>query len=106
MQKYFVDGDKSQWWMARFFDTNKGGSYPVLDYHLETGTWMLDAFYGAALQSMVEYQAEVNRIFDEMVVKIIIGDEPLDSFDKYVDQMMKAGLEKITADVNEWKNKK
>ena len=98
----YANGDKNAWWMARFFDINKGGHYLVLDSTLASGDYLLDAFYGAPLESMVEYKTEVDRIFDEMMTKIITGDAPIDDFDKYVDQMNRAGLATITEDVNAW----
>ena len=102
MVKYFEGGDLNQWAMARFFDINKGGHYLVLDSTLASGEYLLNGFYGAPLPSMVEYITEVDRIFDEMATKIITGDAPIDDFEKYVDQMNRAGLEQITVDVNEW----
>ena len=44
----------------------------------------------------------VDRIYEEMCVKIIMGDESIDSFENYVDQMNQAGLEIMTADANAW----
>ena len=102
MVKYYEGGDANQWWMARFFDTNVGGHYLVLDETLASGNYLLDAFYGAPLQSIVEYKGIVDRLFEEMCVKIIMGDEPVDSFENYVAQMNQAGLETMTADVNAW----
>ena len=102
MGKYYEGGDTNQWWMARFFDTNVGGHYLVLDDTLAGGNYLLDGFYGAPLESIVEYKSIVDRLFEEMCVKIIMGDEPVDSFDNYIAQMNQAGLQTMTEDVNAW----
>ena len=39
---------------------------------------------------------EVNVLTEEMTVKIMIGDQPLDSFDNYVENIRKAGIERAT----------
>ena len=38
----------------------------------------------------------VNVLTEEMTVKIMIGDQPLDSFDNYVENIRKAGIERAT----------
>ena len=94
-------GDAKQWWMAKFFNPPTS-HYRILDDVLANGWYFADAFYGAPLVSMVDNKSTVDRIYLEMAIKMIVGQESLDNFDDYVEQMNRAGLSEMTADVNSW----
>ncbi|MNI80736.1 hypothetical protein D3C73_1372900 [compost metagenome] len=46
---------------------------------------------------MAKITNEVNTYGDEMLLKFIMGAEPMENFDKYVEQMKKLGIEKAIA---------
>lgn len=94
-------GDAKQWWMAKFFYPETS-HYRILDGVLADNLYFSDVFYGAPLPSMVEMKSLVDRIFIEMAIKMIMGEESLDAFDDYVKEMNSSGLTQITRDVNAW----
>lgn len=105
IEKY-KDGDRKQWAMARFFMPVEDNHYVVLDKVLDSKQYMFDAYYGSPLPAMIDSKSMVDDIFSEMAVKIIMGKEPIESFDNYVDQMNKAGLTIMTEEVNVWAKSK
>ncbi|KHF31042.1 hypothetical protein CM49_06447 [Paenibacillus sp. P1XP2] len=56
---------------------------------------------------MVEKREILNRKRDEIFLKIIMNQVPIDEFDKFVEEWKKLGGDDITKEVNEWyaKNK-
>ena len=52
--------------------------------------------------TMVERWVDLDKIMDEAILGIIIGERSLDSFDEVVDQWMSLGGEQVTNEVNEW----
>ncbi|TCZ78194.1 extracellular solute-binding protein [Paenibacillus albiflavus] len=56
----------------------------------------------ALTPTMQDKSADLRKYSLETFIKIVIGDQPLDSFDQYVQNWMSKGGDKITAEVNEW----
>jgi hypothetical protein len=52
--------------------------------------------------TMVERWVDLDKLMDEAILGIIIGERPLDSFDEVVDQWLSLGGEQVTQEVNEW----
>lgn len=52
--------------------------------------------------TMVERWVDLDKVMDEAILGMIIGERPLDSFDAVVDQWLSMGGEQVTAEVNEW----
>lgn len=52
--------------------------------------------------SVAEKLAELNKMSQEIAVKIVIGTEPIEAFDKFVDNWKAKGGEELTKEVNEW----
>jgi putative aldouronate transport system substrate-binding protein len=98
----YNEGDKKLWWIAKFFEPVPGNHYFILDDILDKNQFILDEFYGAPLPSMLEHKAIIDRLFHEMCIKIISGQEPIDSFDSFISQMNEAGLQQMTEEINEW----
>lgn len=62
---------------------------------------MPNAFYGIPTPAMGKYNENLDRL-EDVFVKIIMGIEPLDAFDRYVEQWKAAGGSEITKEVNRW----
>lgn len=77
------------------------GSEGVVDQYDKNKQFLLDKFVGAPTPTMVERKATLDKLQDEVFVKIILGD-PIDSFDKFVADWKKLGGDKITQEVNDW----
>ncbi|WP_245640093.1 extracellular solute-binding protein [Paenibacillus dakarensis] len=60
-----------------------------------------NAFYGIPTPAMSKYDKKLEGLNDTFT-KIIMGLEPIDSFDRYVERWKLEGGEEITKEVNEW----
>ena len=61
-----------------------------------------NAYTGETTQGMVDYKSMLDGIRDEAFIKIIIGDQPIEYFDTFVNDWMAAGGQTITDEVNAW----
>lgn len=59
-------------------------------------------FFGAPTETMMEMSAYLDRLQQEVFVRIIMGEEPLERFDAFVQEWLDAGGREITEEVNEW----
>ncbi|WP_438351363.1 extracellular solute-binding protein [Paenibacillus sp. FA6] len=95
----FRAGDNSNWGTDRVFGSPS--SFDVIDQYVQKDNYVLDGFYGAATPTMVERNATLITMEEEVFTKIIMG-ESLEAFDKFVANWNKLGGEQITKEVNEW----
>ncbi|NRF91908.1 extracellular solute-binding protein [Paenibacillus frigoriresistens] len=98
----FYSGSKdgfAVWGWERIYGPE--GSEGVVDQYDKNKQFLLDKFVGAPTPTMVERKATLDKLQDEVFVKIILGD-PIDSFDKFVADWKNLGGNKITQEVNEW----
>lgn len=63
-----------------------------------------NAFYGIPTPAMGNYSKKLDKLEDTFE-KIILGIEPLDAFDQYVELWKKEGGDEITKEVNHWYDK-
>jgi len=87
------------WGWERIYGTE--GSMGIADQYDKNGQYLLDKFVGAPTPTMVEREATLEKLQDEVFVKIILG-EPIETFDKFVEDWKSLGGDKITEEVNEW----
>ena len=95
----FRAGDNANWGTDRVFGSPS--SFDVIDQYVQKDNYVLDGFYGAATPTMVERNATLITMEEEVFTKIIMG-ESLEAFDKFVADWNKLGGEQITKEVNEW----
>ncbi len=77
------------------------GSMGIADQYDKNGQYLLDKFVGAPTPTLVERQSTLEKLQNEVFVKIILGD-PIETFDKFVEDWNNLGGEQITQEVNEW----
>ena len=58
------------------------------------------AFYSQTKAMELKWPA-LDKLENEYFIKIIMGTEPIDSFDKYVEEWKRTGGDEITAEVEE-----
>jgi putative aldouronate transport system substrate-binding protein len=87
------------WGWERIYSAE--GSMGIADQYDKNGQYLLDKFVGAPTETMVERQSTLEKLQNEVFVKIILG-EPIETFDKFVDDWKKLGGEQITQEVNDW----
>lgn len=77
------------------------GSMGIGSQYERNNQFLLDKFVGAPTPTMVEREATLEKLQDEVFVKIILGD-PIETFDKFVEDWKNLGGNQITKEVNEW----
>ncbi|WP_167859338.1 extracellular solute-binding protein [Paenibacillus cymbidii] len=96
----FLNGDQKLWGNYLVFGPNS--SYSIINKYLADKLIQYDAFYGAPTETMGEKTAALNKLQLESFTKIIMGEAPIDNFDKYVNDYNKLGGEQMTQEVNAW----
>lgn len=96
----FYNGDTSQWGWDKIYGEN--GVFNALNGYIENGQVMREEFVGAPTPTMVERMSSLKTMELEMFARIIMGDVPVDEFDKFVENWNALGGEAMTAEVNEW----
>ncbi|WP_424767986.1 extracellular solute-binding protein [Paenibacillus sp. sgz302251] len=77
------------------------GSMGITDQYDKNNQFLIEKFVGAPTPTMVERKSTLQKLQDETFVKIILG-QPIETFDKFVEDWKKLGGEQITQEVNEW----
>ncbi len=96
----YQSGDATQWGWDKIYGEN--GVFHALNGYIENGQVMREEFVGAPTPTMVEKQASLKTLELEMFVRIIMGDLPVDEFDKFVEDWNALGGAAMTDEVNEW----
>lgn len=95
----FRSGNKANWGTERVFGSPS--SFDVIEQYVNEDNYILDAFYSSPTPTMVEKNATLLKMEEEVFTKILMG-ESIDSFDKFVEDWKKLGGDQITKEVNEW----
>jgi putative aldouronate transport system substrate-binding protein len=77
------------------------GSMGITDLYDKNNQFLIDKFVSAPTPTMVERKSTLEKLQNEVFVKIILG-EPIESFDKFVEDWKKLGGDQMTQEVNEW----
>ena len=92
-------GDPNAWGYDKVF--GRKGSYEVIKRYVENNLLKPGEFYGVNTPTMAERSETLKKMEIETFTKIILGD-PIDSFDKFVEDWKKLGGDQMTQEVNEW----
>lgn len=93
-------GDTSLWRWYRFFGPD-GGHLITSRYAMEN-LYYFNRFYGPNTPTMAENLSLVTDMVEEMIIKIIMGEADLDSFDTYKEKAVALGLDRMTEEANAW----
>ncbi|MCC3375248.1 extracellular solute-binding protein [Cohnella sp. REN36] len=96
----YVDGDVSMWW--EYLISGPNGAVSLYPDIKKNNLFMQNKFYGAPTPTMVEKNAILLKKRDEVFIKIIMNQAPVDEFDKFVSDWKKLGGDQITQEVNDW----
>ncbi|MBM7565834.1 extracellular solute-binding protein [Paenibacillus sacheonensis] len=77
------------------------GAEGIVDQYDKDDQFLFDKFEGAPTATMVERQTTLEKMQNEVFVKIILG-APIEEFDKFVQDWDKLGGEQITQEVNDY----
>jgi len=78
------------------------GAYGVLIDYQNKNMTQDNMFVGAPTETMTSKMSTLTDLQDEVFTKIILGEESIDAFDKFVEDFNALGGEDITREVNEW----
>ena len=78
------------------------GAYGVLINYRDKNMTQDNLFVGAPTETMTSKMSTLQDLQDEVFIKIILGEEPIDAFDKFVEDFNTLGGADITREVNEW----
>ncbi|MFS0726764.1 extracellular solute-binding protein [Paenibacillus sp. 1P07SE] len=95
----YAEGDETMWFSTIVF--GELGSYSVIDYYEQNGMGIYNKYQGAATKTMSDKMASLDKMQEETFTKIIMGQAPLEAFDKFAEDWKKLGGDQITAEVNE-----
>ena len=73
----------------------------ILDQYEDNHQLLSDAFAGAPTETMIEKQTILDNLQHDYFVNIILG-EPVEQFDRFVEEWYRLGGADITAEVNQW----
>jgi len=96
--KKFEETGAEGWDYARVFGV--GGSEGVMSDYVDKDQIIYDKFYGPPTPTMSTKLSTLQKQEDELFVKIIMGEAPIDDFDKWVEQWKNLGGDDITKEVN------
>ena len=63
---------------------------------------MSNLAYGPNTESQTMYMSTLDQLLDETIVKIVTGAEPVEYFDKFVEDWYALGGQDIVDELNEW----
>ncbi len=98
----YNEGDNSVAGSVKTF--GETGSFSVMDYYYSNDLFMMDQFFGAPTDTMKQKMQLINDKEMEYFTKAIMGVESLDTFDSFVEELNRLGLDQITVEVNEWQS--
>ncbi|MFS0726769.1 extracellular solute-binding protein [Paenibacillus sp. 1P07SE] len=97
--KDYEAGNREMWFSTAVFGA--AGSYAVIDQYDQAQLGRYDAYQGAATATMAEKLAALKRMQDDTFIQIIMGEKPIEEFDRFVSDWKRLGGDKITQEVND-----
>lgn len=96
----FRGGDVKGWTGEALYGPN--GSTHILDKYMKEKLTYPTQFFGPPTKSQPKVAPTLKTLQLEKFTKIIMGQDPVDSFDKFVEDWKKLGGDQWTQEVNEW----
>lgn len=103
--KKFIDGDKDVAnWMNYKLYYGDSSVFGLVKMFKENNLLKPNLFYGPDTSEMVRRMSILKANEEEMILKIITGDKPIEYFDEFVTNWNKLGGETIAYEVNAWRD--
>ncbi len=112
--QYDVFKDMKPWFEADPSTLNKAQRYlissPAVKRNIEYYSYIFETlditiqneWYGVATDNMIKLLPDLDTLYKEVFTNIIIGNEPLDRFDSFVEEWKQMGGDQVTEDVSNW----
>lgn len=94
----FLNGDETCWGWNKTF--GKDSSWSVTDQYETEKRVLLSGYAGAPTPTMVEKKTTLDKMQNELVVKIIMGQAEVSAFDKFTTDWLALGGQAITDEIN------
>jgi putative aldouronate transport system substrate-binding protein len=94
----YLDGDLSQW--GEWGISGPGGAFSIMSGYLKDKRFQINAYTGAPGPVMTEKKPVLETKMNEVYIKIIMNQLPIDEFDKFVEDWKKIGGDAMTEEVN------
>jgi len=101
IMRYLEDPENAgveEW--ATYVGNGPGGSQSII-FEVGENRGIFNEFYGVPTPMMAEKMPALESMMDEMIINIVLG-EPVDNFDRFVEEWKRLGGDEITYEVNEW----
>lgn len=99
-KKYVDTGDSNYWQYYGMFKEN--GSMKVSVDYFQNNEVLYNSFYGIPGPVQTERGSTLQALEDETYTKIIMGQEPVDYFDTFVQQWKSSGGDEVAKEINGW----
>jgi putative aldouronate transport system substrate-binding protein len=99
----YLDGDRSGWPYWKIY--GPGGTnavYAAFDAETRNGSVKKNAFFGRTLPARVEKGSTLDKLRDEMLPTVVMGEKPLSYFHEFVKNWYELGGQEQTDQVNAW----
>jgi putative aldouronate transport system substrate-binding protein len=99
----FAQGSKegfALWGWERVYGSE--GAYSIYRDYLNSGRIVSDRYTAAPTETMSDFLSTLKAMQNEVFTKIILGDAPIESFDRFVSDFYALGGQRITDEVNSW----
>ena len=97
----YMMGDETQWGWERIYGINGVMRWAI--HYRDLDLMRKDAFASAPTRTMVERKATLEKLEREAFTKIIVGADPLESFDQFVIIWNQLGGAQMTEEANIWR---
>ncbi len=98
----YRDGNLNGWMNEVLFGSEDNSAYGILSHYKKNNEFMTNAYLGAPTPTMQKSGPALKDLQVEQFTKIIMGEEPLEAFDTFVENWKKQGGTQILNEVNEW----
>ncbi|WP_135555067.1 extracellular solute-binding protein [Paenibacillus cymbidii] len=98
----YRSGELKYWATEKMFGTPDGSTYGLLAQYKKNNAFMTNAFLGSPTDTMQKNGPALRDLEVKTLTKIIMGEQPLESFDQFVADWKKQGGDQIVKEVNEW----
>lgn len=99
VQRYMENPNEDDYFTYKMYGPDSGCA--VLDYYMQNDLVLFEQYYGSGTETMKEKWGLLETKQLETYVKIIMGEEPIEAFDTFVEEWKSSGGDTITQEVRE-----
>lgn len=97
---YINEGDINNYMWYCIFGSD--GSQMVIDYYRQEKYYIEDMHKGPPTETMVTQGETLDKMSDEIFTRIIMGEDDISAYDKFLEDWKNLGGDSITQELNDW----